>query len=104
MDDEDFQQEILDDPITQCGKAEMTEKVLSVQHNRHLVWRGSRRRVREHTEHNRGRPGVKQWYSSDPHHLFMIDPVVVNDSGDEAGPSIGQLEAARDEDWEMRQD
>jgi hypothetical protein len=34
----------------------------------------------------------------------MIDPVVVSDSGDEAGPNTGQLEAARDEDREVRQD
>jgi hypothetical protein len=82
MDDENFQQEIEDDPHSQCGKIEMTEKVLSVQHNRHLVWRGTRRQVREHAEYNRGRYGSKQWYNSDPHHLFMIDLVVVSDSGE----------------------
>jgi hypothetical protein len=102
MDDEDFQQEIQDDPLTQYGKAEMTEKVLSVQHNRHLVWRGNRRRVREHIKHNRGRPGIKQWYSSDPHHLFMIDSVVVSDLGDEAEPSTGQLEVVEEEDRKVR--
>jgi hypothetical protein len=98
MDDEDFQQEIQDDPLTQCGKAEMTKKVLSVQPNRHLVWRGSKRSVREHTEHNKRRPGIKQWYSLDPHHLFMIDSMVVSDSRDEAEPSTGQLEAAEGQD------
>ncbi len=103
LDDEDFQQEIQDDPHTQYGEAEMTEKVLSVQHNRHLVWRGSRRQVREHTKHNRGRPGIKQWYSSDPHHLFMIDSVVVSDSGDEANPSTERLDVAEDEDLEVDQ-
>ncbi len=82
----------------------MTEKVLSVQHNRHLVWRGTRRQVREHAEYNRGRYGSRQWYSSDPHHLFMIDSVVVSDSGDEAEPSEGRLEAAEEEDREVRQD
>ncbi len=43
MDDEDFHQEIQDDPHTQHGVAETTEKVLSVQHGQHMEWRGNRR-------------------------------------------------------------
>jgi hypothetical protein len=34
----------------------------------------------------------------------MIDSVVVSDSGDEAEPSEGRLEAAKEEDREVRQD
>jgi hypothetical protein len=104
MDDEYFQQEIQDDPHTLYGKSEMTEKVLFVQRNRHLVWRGTRRQISEHIEANRGRSGIKQWSSSDTHHLFMIGSVVVSDSGDEAEPSARRLEAAEEEDQEMTQD
>jgi hypothetical protein len=34
----------------------------------------------------------------------MIDSVVVSDTGDEAEPSAGRLEAAEEEDQEMIQD
>ncbi len=53
VDDEDFQQEIQDELHTQHGDTEMAEKVLSVRHDQHLVWRGNMRQVREHTEHHR---------------------------------------------------
>ncbi len=103
LDDEDFQQEIQDDPHTQHGGAEMAEKVLSVQHDQHLVWRGNRSQVREHTEHRRYRARIKRWCSSDPHHLFMIDSVVITNLEEEATPSAERLDVAEDEDWEVDQ-
>ncbi len=68
------------------------------------MWRGTRRQISEHTESNRGQPGIKQWSSSDTQHLFMIDSVVVSDLGDEAEPSAGRLEAVEEEDQEMTPD
>jgi hypothetical protein len=103
MEDENFQQEIQDDPHTQHEEAEMAEKVLSVRHHQHMVWRGNRSQSREHTEHHGYRPGVKQWLSSDPHHLFMIDLVTTTDSGEEATPSAVRLDVAEDEDVEVDQ-
>ncbi len=100
LDDEDFQQEIQDDPHTQCGKLEIIEQMLTVQRNRHLVWRGTKRQISEHNESNKGQPGIKQWSNSDTQHVFMIDSVVISDSSDEAEPSAGRLEAAKEEDQE----
>jgi hypothetical protein len=103
MDDEDFHQEIQDDLHTQHGVAETAEKILSIRHGQHMEWRGNRRQLREHTEHRGCRPGIKHWHSSDPHHLFMIDLVIVTDSGEEATPSTERLDVAEDEDLEVDQ-
>jgi hypothetical protein len=103
MDDEDFHQEIQDDPHTQHGVAKMAEKVLSLRHGQHMEWHGNRRQLREHTEHRGCRPRIKQWHSSNPHHLFMIDLVTVTDSGEEATPSTERLEVAEEEDLEVDQ-
>ncbi len=59
MDDEDFHQEIHDDPHTQHGVAETAEKILSVRHGQHMEWHGNRRQLREHTEHRGCHPGIK---------------------------------------------
>jgi hypothetical protein len=101
MADEDFQQEIEDDTNTHHGGADVVEKVLSVRHDQHLVWRGNRRQVGEHTEHHRYPSGIKQWCSSDPHHLFMIDSMVVTDSEEEATPSVERLDVVEDGEWEV---
>ncbi len=101
IEDEDFQQEIQDDPHAQHEEAEMVEKILSVRHHQHMVWRGNRSQSREHTEHRGYRPGVKQWLSSDPHHLFMIDLVTTTDSGEEVTPSAERLGVDEDEDLEV---
>ncbi len=103
MDDEDFHQEIQDDPHTQHGVAKMAEKVLSLRHGQHMEWRGNMRQLREHTEHRGCCLGIKQWHSSDPHHMFMIDLVTVTDSGEEATPSTERLEVAEEEDLEVDQ-
>ncbi len=101
MEDEDFQQEIQDDPHTQHGEAEMAEKVLTVRHDQHMVWRGNRRQLREPTERRGCRPRIKQWNSSDPHHLFMINLVIATDLREEATPSAGHLDVAEDENLEV---
>ncbi|CAM6017598.1 unnamed protein product [Sphagnum balticum] len=68
-----------------------------------MEWCGNRRQLREHTEHHGCRPGIKQWQSPNPHHLFMIDLVTVADSGEEATPSAERLNIAEDEDLEVDQ-
>jgi hypothetical protein len=59
MDDEDFQQEIQDDPHTQHGLPAAAEKVLSVRHGQYMEWRGNRRQLREITKHHGCRPEIK---------------------------------------------
>jgi hypothetical protein len=101
MDDEDFQQEIQDDPHTQHGLPAATEKVLSVQHGQYMEWHGNRRQLREITEHHGCRPEIKHWHDSEPHHLFMIDLVTATDSEEEVTPSAEQLGVVGHEDLEV---
>jgi hypothetical protein len=103
MDDEDFHQEIQDDPHTQHGVVKMAEKVLSIRHGQHVEWRGNKRQLREHTEHRGCRPGIKHLHSLDPHHLFMIDLVIATDSGEEVTPSAERLDVVEDENLEVDQ-
>ncbi|CAK9870920.1 unnamed protein product [Sphagnum jensenii] len=44
---------------------------------------------------------IKQWHSSDPHHLFVIDLVTIADSGEEGTPNAEQADAVEDEDPEL---
>jgi hypothetical protein len=101
MDDEDFQQEIQDDPHTQHGLPTAAEKVLSVRHGQCMEWRGNMRQLREITEHHGCRPEIKHWHDSEPHHLFMIDLVTATDSEEEVTPSAERLGVAEHEDLEV---
>jgi hypothetical protein len=101
MDDEDFHHEIQDDPHTQHGVAETTEKVLSVWFGQRMEWSGDKGQLRGHIEHHGCRLEIKHWQSSDPHHLFMIDLVIVTDLEEEATPSAERLAVAEDEDLEV---
>ncbi|CAK9232001.1 unnamed protein product [Sphagnum troendelagicum] len=101
MDDEDFHHKIHDDPHTQHGVAETTEKVLTVWFGQRMEWRGNRRQLKEHAEHRGCRLEIKHWHISDPHHLFMIDLVTATDSGEEATPSTELLDVVEDEDLEV---
>jgi hypothetical protein len=101
MDDEDFQQEIQDDPHTQHGLPAAAEKVLSVRHGQYMEWRANKRQLREITEHHGCRPEIKHWHDSEPHHLFMIDLVTATDSEEEVTPSAKRLGVARHEDLEV---
>jgi len=51
VDDEDFRQEIQDDPVTQHGMGEAAEKVLAVRRDQHLEWFGKLRKSRGLTDH-----------------------------------------------------
>jgi hypothetical protein len=53
VDDEDFHQEIQDDPNTQYDMTESAEEVLAVRHGQHLEWFGTRRQLRGLAEHRR---------------------------------------------------
>jgi hypothetical protein len=101
MDDEDFQQEIHDDPHTQHGLPVAAEKVLSVRHGQHMEWHGNRRQLREITDHHGCRPEIKHWHNSEPHHLFMNDLVTATDSEVEVTPSTERLGVAEHENLEV---
>jgi len=103
MDDEDFQQEVQDDPHTQHGLPVEAEKVLSVRPGQYMEWRGNMRQWREIIEHHGCRPEIKHWHDSEPHHLFMIDLVIATDSEVEVTPSVECLGVAEHEDLEADQ-
>jgi len=101
MDDEDFQQEIQDDPRTQLEDAETIEKVLAVRHGQHMDWPGDRKQSWGHTEHQGHGHEIKHWHDSNPRHLFMIDLVTATDSKEEASPSAEQMEVTAHENLEV---
>jgi len=101
VDDEDFHQEIQDDPNTQHEMAETTEKVLAVRHGQHLEWFGNRRHLRGLTKHRRCCFGINHRRSSDPRHLFMVDVANAADAEEETNLSIGVVEAAENEEFEV---
>jgi len=89
LDDEDFHQEIQDDPRMQHGVPEADEKVLAVWYGQHVGLRRSKGLIWERSVYIRNDDGIKQWRSSDPHHLFMIDLVTTAESGEEEDPDAG---------------
>ncbi len=101
MDDEDFHQEIQDDPNTQHDMAKAVEKVLAVRHGQHLEWFRTRRQLRGLTEHCRCCFGINHWRSSDPHHLFMIDVEDAVNAEVETNPNIKVVETTEDEELEV---
>ncbi len=101
MDDEDFQQEIQDDPHIRPEVAETIEKVLAIRHGQHMEWPGDRKQSWGHTEHQGHGHEIKHWHDSDPRHLFMINVVTATDSEEEANPSAEQMEVATHENLEV---
>ncbi|CAK9202605.1 unnamed protein product [Sphagnum troendelagicum] len=85
----------------QHGVPEAHEKVLVVWCGQHVGLRRSKRLIWERSEHIRNDDGIKQWRSSDPHHLFMIDLVTTAESGEEEDPDAGQTNARGDENQEF---
>ncbi|CAK9867685.1 unnamed protein product [Sphagnum jensenii] len=81
--------------------AKTVEKVLVVRHGQHLEWFGNRRHLRGLNEHCKCCFGIDHRHSSDPHHLFMVDVVNVADAEEETNPSIGVVEAAKNEEFEV---
>ncbi len=54
--------------------------------------------IRDQAVHQGSDHGLKQWCSSDPHHLFMIDLVAAAESRVEEDPDAGQTDAVGGED------
>jgi hypothetical protein len=100
VDDDDFHQEIQDDPNIQNGMAEATERVLAVRYGQDLDWFRLRRQLRGLTEHHMCCFGINHWRCSDPHHLFMLDIVTETDADEEATPNVEVMGAAEDEELE----
>jgi hypothetical protein len=101
VDDEDFHQEIQDDPNMQYDMTEAAEKVLAVRHGQHLEWFGTRRQLRGLAEHRGCCFGINHWRSSDPHHLFMIDIEAAVDVKVETDPSMEVVETTENEELEV---
>jgi hypothetical protein len=98
MDDEDFHQEIQDDPHTQHGIPEADEKILAVWSGQRVDLRRNKGLIWDQAVHQGSDHGIKQWCSSDPHHLFMIDLVAVAELREEEDPDTVQTDAVGGED------
>ncbi|CAK9193627.1 unnamed protein product [Sphagnum troendelagicum] len=85
----------------QHGVPEADEKVLVVWYGQHVGLRRSKGLIWERSVHIGNDDGMKQWRSSDPHHLFMIDLVTTAESGEEEDPDAGQTDAVGGEDQEF---
>ncbi|CAK9858986.1 unnamed protein product [Sphagnum jensenii] len=103
VNDEDFQQEIRNDPQTWQGPFGAEERVLAVEQEWQTEWHESGRQPGKLTEHLGCRPGTKQWKSSDPHHLFMINTITDEELGGEASPSEERADAIEDEGLDVSQ-
>jgi len=97
-DDEDFRQEIPDDPVTQYGTSEATEKVLAVRNDQPLQWFQELRRSNGMGNHHRRGFKINHGGSLDPHHLFMLNAMDVVDSRKETTPDMEETEVREDEE------
>ncbi|CAK9189364.1 unnamed protein product [Sphagnum troendelagicum] len=100
-DDEDFRQEIQDDPVTQHGTSKEAEKVLAVRNDQQLQWFEKLRRYSGMADHHRRGFGINHGGSLNPHHLFMIDAVDVVERREETNPELELTEAREDEELDM---
>ncbi len=98
MDDEDFHQEIQDDPVTQHGMGEAAEKVLAVRNDQHLQWFEKLKRSSGLADHHRRGFGINRGGSLNPHHLFVVDAVNALDEGGETNPGTEVIEEVEDEE------
>jgi hypothetical protein len=98
MDDEDFHQEIQDDPHTQHGMPEADEEILAVWSGQRVGLRRNKGLIWDQVVHQGSDHRIKQWCSSDLHHLFMIDLVTAPESREEDDPDVGQTDAVGGED------
>ncbi len=99
--DDDFRQEIQDDPNIQNGPTKATERVFAIQYGQDLDWLGLRRQLRGLIEHRRCCFGINHWRCSNPHQLFMLDFVTATNADEEAAPNIEVVGVAEDEDLEI---
>jgi hypothetical protein len=98
MDDEDFHQEIQDDPVTQQGMGDAAEKVLAVRNDQHLQWFEKLRRSSGLADHHRRGFEINHGGSLNPHRLFVVDAVNAVDEGEETNPGTEVIEAVEDEE------
>jgi hypothetical protein len=98
VDDEDFRQEIQDDPVTQQGMDEATEKVLAVRPDQHLECFEKLRRSSGLANHQRRGFGMNHGGSLDPHHLFVVDAVNAVEEGEETNRGVEEIEVVEDEE------
>jgi hypothetical protein len=85
----------------QHGVPEADEKVLAVWYGQHVGLHRSKELMWGQSVHIRDDDGIKQWRSSDPHHLFMIDLVTTAESGEEEDPDAIQTNAKGAKDQEF---
>ncbi|CAK9269732.1 unnamed protein product [Sphagnum jensenii] len=90
--------EIQDDPVTQQGMGEATEKVLAVRPDQHLEWFEKLRRSSGLADHHRRGFGMNHGGSSDPHHLFVIDVVNAVEEVEETNRGVEEIEVVEDEE------
>jgi len=106
VDDEDFCQEIQDDPVTQQGMGEAVEKVLAIRPDQHLEWFEKLRESNGLAEHHRRGLGVNHGGSSDPHHIFVVAAVNVVEEREETNRGMEEIEVVEDEEldapWDLR--
>jgi hypothetical protein len=100
VDDDDFRQEIQDDPNTQNELAKATERVFAAQYGQDSDWFGLRRQLRELTEHHRCCFGINHWHWSNPHQLFMLGSVAATNVDEETDPDMEVVGATKDDDLE----
>jgi len=100
VDDDDFRQEIQDDPNTQNESDKATERVFAAQYGQDLDLFRLRRQLRELTKHHRCCFGINHWRWSDPHQLFMLDSVATTNVDEETDPDMEVMGATKDDDLE----
>jgi hypothetical protein len=103
VDDDDFYQEIQDDPNIQGGSTNDDARMFAVQYGQDSEWLGIRRRIQGFTRHRNCCFGINHWRCSPHHQLFMLNPVTGTDADEEAAPNVEVVGAAEDEDLEATQ-
>jgi len=103
VDDDDFYQEIQDDPNIRGGSTNDNVGMFDVQYGQDSEWLGIRRRIQGLTKHRNYCFGINHWRCSPHHKLFMLNPVTGIDTDEEAAPNVRVAGAAKDEDLEATQ-
>jgi len=80
---------------------EADEKILAVWYGQHVDLCKNKGWIWERSVHIGNDHGIKQWRSSDPHHLFMIDLVTTAELSKEEDPDAKQTDAVGGEDQEF---
>ncbi len=103
VDDDDFYQEIQDDPNIRGGSTNDDARMFAVQYGQDSEWLGIRRRIHGLTRHRNCCFGINHWRCSPHHQLFMLNPVTGTDADEEVAPNVEVVGGAEDEDLEATQ-